>query len=163
MGKGEEETHHGLGLGIERSDEVRGVLLLKPDAGAKGVARIVLEDTPGGVVDQDEALPSANVSQGEGPHDVGPDGLDLVGLAPVNVGPAGDAGGIEDVGRLDGHQVGLERRAVLQATGPVGEIDTPGLAEPPQQPADPACAAIDEELVRLVGCRGSVGWETHHR
>lgn len=127
------------------------------------MTRIVLEDTPGGEVDQDQAFLSAHVGQGQSPDHVGPDGLDLVGLAPVHVGPAGDPRGIEDVGGLHGRQVGNERRAVLEAARGVRKVYALRLAEPPQHAAYPARPPIDQELEWLVGDRRTVGWETHQR
>jgi hypothetical protein len=157
------KTHHCLGLGIERSDEVGRVLLLEPDSRPERVTRIVLEDTPSGVVDQHQAFLSAHVGQGQSSDDIGPDGLDLVGLAPVHVGSAGDSGGVEDVGGLHGRQVGDERRAVLETAGAVREVYALGLAEPPKHAAYPAGAAVDQELERFVGGRRAICWETHQR
>ena len=116
-------THHGLCLGIERSDKVGGVLLLEPDARPERVTRIVLENAPGRIVNEDQPPLSAYVSEGQGADHVGPDGLDLMGFAPIDVGAAGDAGGVEDVGGLNIGDVGLERAAILEAAGAVDVVD----------------------------------------
>ncbi len=102
------KTHHGLGLGIKRSDKVGRVLLLEPDTRSESMTRIILEDTAGGVVDQHKALVSAYVSQSECPNNVGSNGLDLVGFTPVHVWSARDAGRVEDMARLHGCDVGFE-------------------------------------------------------
>lgn len=120
---------------------------------------IVLEDAAGGVVDEDEALLPADVGEGEGADDVGADGLDLVGLAPVDVGASGDAGGVEDVGGVDGGDVGLEGGAVLEAAGAVDVVDLLGVAELAEEAANPAGAAVDQELQGLG--RGAVGGGAH--
>ena len=70
--------------------------------------RIILKDTSSGIIDQDNTLISAHVSQSECSSNVGSNGLDLVGLAPVDVGAARDAGGVEHVGWLGSREVGFE-------------------------------------------------------
>lgn len=90
---------------------------------------IVLEDASSGIVDENQAFLSADVSEREGSDDVGADSLDLVGLTPVDVWAAGDAGGVEDVSRIDGGDVSLEGGAVLEAAGAVDEVETLRLAE----------------------------------
>lgn len=151
--------YHGLGFGVERSNEVGGVLLLEPDPRAERVARVVLEDAPRGVVDEHEAPGAADVGERERAADVGADGLDAVGLAPVDVGAAGDARGIEDVGGRDLVDVGLELGAVLEPAGAVGEGDALRGAELAEEAPNPAGAAVDEELERRR--RGAVGGDRH--
>lgn len=152
-------SHHGLGLGIEGSDEIRRILLLKSDSGLDRMIRIVLEDASSGIIDQNQASLPADVSESESPDDVGADGLDLVGLAPVDVGAAGDTGGVEDVSGIDSGDVGLEGGAVLETAGAVDEAEALGLAELAEEAANPAGAAVDQELQRLLVC--SVGREPH--
>ena len=41
--------------------------------------------------------------------DIGTDGFDLVSLAPVDVGAAGDTDKVVDVGELDIHDMALKR------------------------------------------------------
>lgn len=102
-----QKTHHGLSLGIKRADEIRRILLLEPDPGPERMLRVVLENAPGGIINQNQTPLPAHIGQGEGSDDVGPYGLDLVRLAPVDVGAAGDAGGVDDVGGVVGGQVCL--------------------------------------------------------
>jgi hypothetical protein len=122
---------------------------------------VVLEDAPGGVVDEDEAAAAADVGERERADDVGADGLGAVRLAPVNVGAAGDARGVEHVRRGRGVDVGLELGAVLEPAGGVGEGDPLRGAELAQQAPDPARAAVDEELERRRGLRRAVGGDAH--
>jgi len=124
------------------------------------VIGVVLEDAVGGVVDENEAVVAADVGEGEGSDDVGSDGLDFVGFAPIDVGAARDAGGVEDVSGLELGYVGLEGGAVLEAAGAVLEGDALGTAEGAEEAANPARAAVDEE-VEGMGRGGAVGWEVH--
>lgn len=143
------KSDHCFGLGIERSDKIGSVLLLEADTGAERVGGVVLEDASGGVVDEDEAFLPADVGERERADDIGADGLDLVGLAPVDVGAAGDAGGVEDVGGLGGGDVGLEVGPVLEAARAVDVVDVLGLAELAEEAANPAGAPVDQELEGL--------------
>lgn len=155
-------AHHGLGLGIERSDKVGGILLLEPDTRPERVSGVVLENAAGGVVNEHEAAVPAQVGEGQGPYDVGPDSLDLMRFAPVDVGAAGDSGGVEDVGGLDGGDVGFEGAAVLEAAGAVLEANALGLAYLAEKAANPARLAVDQKLELPVGGgRCTVGWKTH--
>lgn len=120
---------------------------------------VVFEDAAGGVVDEDEAFLPAYIGERERADNIGADGLDLVRLAPVDVGAAGDAGGVEDVSRLDGGDVGLEVDPVLEAARPVDVVDALGLAELAEQAAYPAGAAVDQELEVLS--RRAVGGGAH--
>lgn len=122
-------SHHSFGLGVERPGEVRSILLLESDTRPESMTRIVLEYTTGGVVDENESFLSANVGESQGPGDVRADGLDLVGLAPVDVGTSGDSGGVEHVARLHGLDVGDDGLTVLEPTGSVSVGDSLGLAE----------------------------------
>lgn len=65
------------------------------------VLLIILEDAPRREDGAVNAPLRAEVCDVEGADDVCPDRLLLVGLAPVNVWPAGQPGGNDDVGRLD--------------------------------------------------------------
>lgn len=136
------------------------------------MAGVVLEDAARGVVDEHEAAGAADVGERKRAADVGADGLGAVGLAPVDVGAAGDPRGIEHVGGRDLVDVGLELGAVLEAPGAVGEGDAPRGAELAEQAPDPPGPAVDEELVRLRlrglrrlrgGGGGAVGGDAHAR
>lgn len=122
---------------------------------------IVLEDAAGGVINENQAFVSAEVSEREGTDDISPYGLHLVGFAPVDVGPARHPGRVEDVGGLGGADVGFEGGSVLEAAGAVGEVDGLSLAELAEQAPDPAGAAVDQKLERLGAGVGAVGCETH--
>lgn len=154
------KSYHGLGFGVEGADEVGRVFLLEPDPGAELVRVVVLEDAPGGVVDEHEAAAAADVGEGERADDVGADGLDAVGLAPIDVGATRDAGGVEHVRGRGGVDVGLQLRAVLEPAGAVREGDPLRGAELAQQAPDPARAAVDEELERRL-LRRAVGGDAH--
>lgn len=123
------------------------------------MARIVLEDASRGVVNEHEPPCAADVCERERAADVGADGLDAMRLAPVDVGAAGDARGIEHVCGGDLVDVGLELGAVLEAAGAVGEGDALRGAELAEEAPDPAGAAVDEELERRR--RGAVGGDGH--
>ena len=69
-------------------------------------------------------------------------------FAPVDIRAAGDAGGVEDMGGLDGGDVGLEGGAVLEAAGTIHEIDPLLLTELAKQTANPAGPAVNQELER---------------
>lgn len=112
---------------------------------------VVLENAPCGVVNEHKAAFTADVGECQRPHNVGADGLHLVGLAPVDVGAAGDAGGVEDVGGIDGGEVGFEGGAVLEAAGAVLEANALGLAYLAEEAANPAGLAVDQELEVLIG------------
>ena len=125
------------------------------------MALVVLEDASRGVVDEDEPAAPADVGERERAHDVGADGLGAVRLAPVDVGAARDARGVEHVRGRRGVDVGLERRAALEPAGAVREGDPARRAEAAQQAPDPARAPVDEELERRHrrgrGVRRAVG------
>ncbi|KAG5066853.1 hypothetical protein JHK86_010584 [Glycine max] len=99
-----------------------------------------------------------NVDEGEGSIDVGSDALNFVGLTPVDVGAVRDASDIEDVSGLKLGYVGLEGGLVLEAAEVVLEGDVLGTIEGAEEAANPARAAVDEE-VEGMGRGGSVGWE----
>lgn len=107
------------------------------------MTRIVFKYTTGGVVDQNESFLSANVGESQGPGDIRTDGLDLVGLAPVDVGTPGDSGGVEDVGRLHGFDVGDDGLTILKPTGSVSVGDSLSFAEFAEKSADPAGSTVD--------------------
>ncbi|KAG5035547.1 hypothetical protein JHK87_010457 [Glycine soja] len=99
-----------------------------------------------------------NVDEGEGSNDVGSDALNFVGLTPVDVGAVRDASDIEDVSGLKLGYVGLEGGLVLEVAEVVLEGDVLGTIEGAEEAANPARAAVDEE-VEGMGRGGSVGWE----
>lgn len=121
---------------------------------------VILEDATGGVIDEEKTVFAAHVSESESPDDVGSDGFNFVGLAPVDVGPARDTSGVEDVRGLGLRYVGYERGPVLETTGGIMEGDTLDPAEGAEEAPNPARAAVDEELDGPVG-GGTVGWEAH--
>lgn len=139
-------NYHGLGLGVKRSNEIGRVLLLEPDTRSERVLIVVLEDATRRIVDEHQPLLSAHVGQRQRADDVCPDRLHLVGLAPVDVRPAGDAGGVEHVRRRRPRQVVLQLGPVLEAAGAVLVLDPLGLADPAQQAPDPPGAPVDQEL-----------------
>jgi hypothetical protein len=120
---------------------------------------IILEDTTSGVVNQNQAFLSADVSEREGASDISTNGLNLVRLAPVDVRTAGDTRGIEDVSGINGGQVGFEGGTILETAGAVGVGDGLSFAELSEKASNPAGTAIDEEIVGL----GTVGLEHHFR
>ncbi|KAG5054344.1 hypothetical protein JHK85_006854 [Glycine max] len=83
----------------------------------------------------------ADFGKSEGSDDVGLDGLDFVGLAPVDIGATHDAGSIEDVGGLKLGYVSFEGGPVLEATRAVL-----GPAEGAEVAAKTARVAIDEKV-----------------
>jgi len=84
---------------------------------------------------------TADFGKSEGSDDVGLDGLDFVGLAPVDIGATHDAGSIEDVGGLKLGYVSFEGGPVLEATRAVL-----GPAEGAEVAAKTARVAIDEKV-----------------
>ena len=144
------DSNHGLGLRVEGTDEIGSVLFFEADSGSERMSGIVLEDATGGVVEEEEAVVAADIGESEGSDDVGSDGLHLVGLAPVDVGPARDSGGVEYVGGLDLGYVLFEGGPVLETARGVLEGDTLGLAEGAEGATNPARTAVDKELDRVV-------------
>lgn len=120
--------------------------------------RIVLEYTSRRVVDEHQALLPAHVGQRQRADNISADRLHLVGLAPVDVGAAGDAGGVEDVSGPDVGDVGLDGGPVLESARSVDVVDVLGLAELAEQTANPAGAAVDQEL---EGLSWTVGGGAH--
>lgn len=141
------DSNHGLGLRVEGTGEIGSVVLFEPDSGSERMTGIVLEDATGGVVEEDEAVVAADVGESEGSDDVGSDGLNLVGFAPVHVGPACDSSGVEYVGGLDLSYVLFEGGPVLETARGVLEGDALGLAEGAEEATNPARTAVDKELV----------------
>ena len=66
-------------------------------------------------------------------------------LAPVDVGSAGDARGVEDVRALGALDVVLDAHAVLQTRAAVAPLVAEFREELAELAADPARAAVDEE------------------
>lgn len=145
----EGKSYHRFGLGVEGSDKIGLVLLLEPNTRTERMSRIVLENTTRGVIDQHQTLFPAHVGKRQRANNVGADCLHLMGLAPVDVGPTRHTGGVENVRRTDGGDVGLEGGPVLQPTRPVNIFDTLSFAELTQQPANPACAPVYQKLIGL--------------
>lgn len=138
-----ERTNHSLGLGIKGSDKIRRILLLKSNTRPERMTLVILKYTPSSIINQHQPLLSTHVSKSEGTGHVSTDGLDLVGFAPVDVGPAGDTGGIKNMSRIEGGDVSLEGGSVLEASGGVGVVYGLGLTELSEQAPDPAGAAVD--------------------
>lgn len=69
---------------------------------------VVLENTARSIIDQNQTLFSADVGQGERSDHIGPNSLDLVRLAPVDIRPASDTGSVEYMSRLDVGDVSFE-------------------------------------------------------
>ena len=138
-----ETLYHSFGLRVERPSEVRSILLLESDTRPERMTRIVLEYAAGGVIDQNESFLSANVGESQGPGDIRTDGLDLVGLAPVDVGTPGDSGGVEHVARLHGFDVVDDGLAILKPTGSVSVGDSLSFAEFAKKSADPSGSTVD--------------------
>lgn len=122
-------SHHCFGFGVEGSGEIGSVFLLESDTRPERMTRIVLENATRRVIDQNESLLPANVGECECSGDVRADGLDLVRLAPVDVRTPGDTGGVEDVARLHGFDVGDDRLTILKTTGAVSVGDSLRFAE----------------------------------
>jgi len=99
----------------------------------------------------DPAL-EAGVGQVQGADGVGAHGFLFVVLAPIDVGTAGAAGGVEDVGGLDAVQLGQDALAVLHADRRAEDLLALLLKELLEVAGHPTLAAPDEEAVR----RGSV-------
>ena len=75
-------------------------------------------------------------------------------LAPINVGSAGNAGGVEDVGRLDAVEFGGHVGAVLDAGRGKDDLDILIIEEGGHFATDPASfAAVDEGLGEGSGSR----------
>lgn len=143
-------AHHGFGFGIEGSNKIGGFFLLEADPGIERVRGIVLENAAGGVINENQPSLAAHIGQAQGSDHIGSNGLDLMRLAPVDVGAAGYTGGVEDVGRLHGGDVGLEGGAVLEATGPIRKIDSLLFAELAEQTANPAGPAVYQKPERRI-------------
>lgn len=110
---------------------------------------VVLEDAPGGVVHQVEVVRPRDISQRQHPHDVGPDGLGSVVLAPINVWPASNSSGVEYVRRLHARNVLLHSPPVLQSVGAVLVVDPQlctHLAEETTDPAGPGREMQEDQL-----------------
>lgn len=108
---------------------------------------IVLKDAARSIVNKHKPLRPADVGQSQRTHDISADGLNPMGLAPIDVRPAGDTGGVEHVRRLDCSQVRLQRCSVFEPPGAVLVRDPLAGAELAKQASDPSRPAIDEELV----------------
>ncbi len=76
---------------------------------------VIFEDAPGGVDGAVDVAFIAQVGDVESANDIGTDSLGFVIFTPINVGTAGNAGGIEDVGGLDTVELGGHVGAVLDA------------------------------------------------
>ena len=107
---------------------------------------VVLERAPRGKECQVEAAIATEIGECEGPDDVGPNGLDAVVFAPIHVRPARQTRRAYDAIRRVLVELALDVFAILHSGG--GEDDVvAALAQEPGGPvANPASAAVDEEL-----------------
>lgn len=79
-----------------------------------------------------------NIGESEGSDVVGSNGLNFVGLAPVDIGAAHDTSSVKDGDGLELGYVGFEGGSILKAVWAVL-----GPVEGVEEVANPACATID--------------------
>eukprot|EP00968_Pinguiococcus_pyrenoidosus_P018502 scaffold1944_cov241-Pinguiococcus_pyrenoidosus.AAC.16 len=137
-----------LGEGVEGAGEVgpvHGIVLLEGAHVAPGavllqdrhrVVVVVFEDTARG----------EQLSRAQRADDVGADGLQLVILAPVHIRPARHPGGAQDVRGLLAVQLRFHALAVLEPNAAHYELLSLRGEQVLQHAAQPAVAAVDEEL-----------------
>ena len=113
--------HVSLGFAVKGSVKVGNVLLGKADSGSLGVLFVVHKDATGGVDGAVNVSLETQIGQIQGSDDVGSDGFGLVRFAPIDVGTAGDAGGVQDVRGLVFVQLLGNGLAVLETA--VGGLD----------------------------------------
>lgn len=135
--------HESLGVGVEGGVEVRLVLFGEGSA-ADRVGIVVLKDAASGVESMVNPFGIANVSNGEGAHHIGADGLLLVVLTPIHIGTAGHASGIEHMRGLD--CLNLSQNAFTVMGARIGQMEGLSLSgqELDQLATDPAILAENE-------------------
>lgn len=139
--------HISLRLGVEALVEVGFVFFGEANARPEGVSVVIFEDAPSGVDGAVDVAFIAQVGNVECANDVGTDSLGFVIFAPINVGTAGNAGGVEDVGGLDRVELGGHVGAVLDACRGKDDLDILFTEEGGHFTADPAgFAAVDESF-----------------
>jgi hypothetical protein len=92
--------HVSLGFAVEGPVKVWLVLLGESNAGSLRVFLVVHKDATGGVDGAVDVAFQTQIGKVEGSNDVGTDSFRLVGFAPINVGAAGNPGGVQYVRRL---------------------------------------------------------------
>lgn len=147
-----------LGHGVEAADKVGSVLLLEAST-AHGVLLIVLVDASGRKDGAVNTSLGALIGQRQSANDVGANRLLLVVLAPVNVGSASAARGVEDVRGLDLVEHLGDTGDIFHADSGAGNLLALLLEELLEVASHPALAAPDEEAVgrRTVGSRHDDG------
>lgn len=145
-----------LGLGIEAARKV-GRIRLGVARAIPGVFLVILVYTAGGEDSAVDTLQGAAVGQVERADDIGPYGVLLVVLTPVDVGAACAAGGVKDMGGLDTVELLHDLLAVLHANGGGVDVLALLLEHIPQVAGDPALTSPDEEAVVGLGAICSVG------
>ena len=135
-----------LGLRVKAPSEISRIRLQEA-LPTNRMLLVILVNAPRSEHGNVDALEEAGVGEVEGADDVAADGGLLVVLAPVDVGAAGAAGGVEDVGGLDAVELGEDGLAVLHADGGGVDFFALGLEEGLEVAGDPAFAAPDEESV----------------
>mmetsp|Transcript_21054 Transcript_21054/g.49952 ORF Transcript_21054/g.49952 Transcript_21054/m.49952 type:complete len:376 (-) Transcript_21054:59-1186(-) len=154
----EHRLHVPLRLAVERTVEVRFVLLGEPDPGSLRVLLVVVdEDAPGRVDGAVDATFEAQIGEVESPDDVRTDRLRLVRLAPVDVGTSGDPRGVQNVRRLVLVELRRDRLAVLEAAVGGLDLDAVFLSDHVHhEPSDPSgLSSKDEDSLHffvLFGC-----------
>lgn len=138
-----------LGLGIEAARKV-GRVGLEETWAVPGVLLVVLVDAAGcedGAVD---ALEEAAVGQVQSTNDIGSHGVLLVVLAPVDIGAAGAASSVENVGGLDTVELLEDLLAVLHANSRGVYIFALALEDGLEVTGDPALTTPDQKAVSCL-------------
>ncbi len=150
--------HVSLRLGVEAFVEVGFVLFGEANSRPEGMGVIIFENAPGGVDGAMNVPFVAKVGNVKRTDDIGADGLGFVIFAPINVGTAGNAGGVEDVGGSDGVELQCHVGAVLDAGRGQHYLDILFPEEGGHFTADPSgFAAVDESLGEGSGGGGGGG------
>lgn len=136
-----------FGLGVEAAIEIGGVSLLESRSADRVGIIIVIDaaSSKDGAVDVGQ---EATIRQVQSSDDVGTDGILLVVLAPVDVGPSSAAGAVQDMGWANPVQFGLDGLPILHTDR--GHVDLFALAlqDLLQVAGYPALAAPDKESRR---------------
>lgn len=147
-----------LGHGVEAADKVGSILLLEAST-AHGVLLIILVDASSRKYGAVNTSLGTLIGQRQSANDVGANSLLLVVLAPVDVGSASAASGVEDVRGLDLVEHLGDTSGILHADGGAGDLLALLLEELLEVASHPALSAPDEEAVgrRTVGSRHDDG------
>lgn len=135
--------HKSLGVGVEGGVEV-GLVLFGEGSATDRVGIVVLKDATSGIKSMVNPFSIADVSNGEGAHHIGADGLLLVVLTPIHIGTAGHASGIEHMCGLD--CLNLSQNALTVMGARIGQMEGLALSgqELDQLATDPAILAENE-------------------